>query len=220
MFGSSRGKDRQSCVMTTVSLCVRTIIYHGEFYYSELPNKFIGTLIYLFVVGYGAMIWQYCLMGLCFRKFFVSNFRLSEDIFWSVKISKRLVLLLSVWGLHHGPQWHQYRLLGEVWIDMEKVDAKSCGKEYSFYQRIISWLFRVQFKLGRSFAIKCDTFNVCWANLWFHQVWLITMHIHVVANVLGSFAFLWCKMPMFLREGMKEGRKPLPLAFQYMIFMV
>ena len=49
MFGSSRGKDRQSCVMTTVSLCVRTIIYHGEFYYSEVPIKCIDTLIHLFV---------------------------------------------------------------------------------------------------------------------------------------------------------------------------
>ena len=32
--------------------------------------------------------------------------------------------------------------------------------------------------------------------------------------------FLWCKMPMFWRAGMREGGKPLPLAFQYLIFMV
>ena len=37
---------------------------------------------------------------------------------------------------------------------------------------------------------------------------------------LGSFAVLWCKMPMFLRAGMREGEKSLPLAFQYLIFMV
>ena len=37
---------------------------------------------------------------------------------------------------------------------------------------------------------------------------------------LGSFAFLWCKMPMFWRAGMREGGKPLPLAFQYLILMV
>ena len=37
---------------------------------------------------------------------------------------------------------------------------------------------------------------------------------------LRSFAFLWCKMPMFWRAGMREGVKPLPLAFQYLIFMV
>ena len=30
-----------------------------------------------------------------------------------------------------------------------------------------------------------------------------------------SFAFLWCKMLMFQRAGMREGEKPLPLAFQY-----
>ena len=37
---------------------------------------------------------------------------------------------------------------------------------------------------------------------------------------LRSFAFLWCKMPMFWRTGMREGGKPLPLALQYLIFMV
>ena len=37
---------------------------------------------------------------------------------------------------------------------------------------------------------------------------------------LGSFAFLWCKMPMFRRAGMREGGKPLQLAFRYLIFMV
>ena len=37
---------------------------------------------------------------------------------------------------------------------------------------------------------------------------------------LGSFAFLWCKMPMFRRAGMRKGGKPLPLAFQYLIFIV
>ena len=37
---------------------------------------------------------------------------------------------------------------------------------------------------------------------------------------LGSFPFLKCKMPMFWRAGMREGGKPLPLAFQYLIFMV
>ena len=36
---------------------------------------------------------------------------------------------------------------------------------------------------------------------------------------LGSFAFLWCKMPMFWRAGMREGGKPLPLAFHYLIFI-
>ena len=37
---------------------------------------------------------------------------------------------------------------------------------------------------------------------------------------LGSFAFLWCKMYMFLRAGMRERGKLLPLTFQYLIFMV
>ena len=34
---------------------------------------------------------------------------------------------------------------------------------------------------------------------------------------LRSFAFLWCKMPMFWRVGMREGGKLIPLAFQYRI---
>ena len=37
---------------------------------------------------------------------------------------------------------------------------------------------------------------------------------------IRSFAFLWCKMPMFRRAGIREGGKPTPLAFQYLIFMV
>ena len=37
---------------------------------------------------------------------------------------------------------------------------------------------------------------------------------------IRSFSFLWRKMPMFWREGKREGGKPLPLAFQYLIFMV
>ena len=45
--------------------------------------------------------------------------------------------------------------------------------------------------------------------------------IHTLCcKCLGSFAFLWCKMSMFWRAGMREGGKPLPLAFQYLIFMV
>ena len=37
---------------------------------------------------------------------------------------------------------------------------------------------------------------------------------------LGSLADLYCKMPMFWRAGMREGGKPLPLAFQYLILMI
>ena len=33
-------------------------------------------------------------------------------------------------------------------------------------------------------------------------------------------ACLWSKMPMFQRAGMREGGKPLPLAFQNLILMV
>ena len=40
-------------------------------------------------------------------------------------------------------------------------------------------------------------------------------------NVLSRYiACLWSKMPMFQRAGMREGGKPLPLAFQYLILMI
>ena len=37
---------------------------------------------------------------------------------------------------------------------------------------------------------------------------------------IRSSAFLWCKMPMFRRAGMREGGESLPLTLQYLIFMV
>ena len=47
-----------------------------------------------------------------------------------------------------------------------------------------------------------------------------TLDITLCCKSIRSSAFLWCKMPMFWRAGMREGGKPLPLAFQYLIFMV
>ena len=54
------------------------------------------------------------------------------------------------------------------------------------------------------------------------ECWIIhfAMACTLCCKCLGSFAFLWCKMPMFRKVGMREGGKPLPLAFQYLIFMV
>ena len=37
---------------------------------------------------------------------------------------------------------------------------------------------------------------------------------------LGSLACLQCKIPMFWREGMREGGEPFPLAFQCLILMI
>ena len=39
-------------------------------------------------------------------------------------------------------------------------------------------------------------------------------------KTLRSFACLPCKMPMFQKLGMREGEELLPLAFQYLIFMI
>ena len=73
-----------------------------------------------------------------------------------------------------------------------------------------------------------------WNQILFHligsrkQMQDLTFTVRFIFNIqytlcckcLGSFAFLWCKMPMFRRLGMREGGKSLPLAFQYLIFMV
>ena len=49
-----------------------------------------------------------------------------------------------------------------------------------------------------------------WSSIFF-------MPYTLCCKCLGSFLFLWCKMPMFWRAGMREGGKPLPLAFQYLL---
>ena len=46
-------------------------------------------------------------------------------------------------------------------------------------------------------------------------------YIHSVAKVYAVFPFYDVKcLGMFWRAGMRKGGKPLPLAFQYLIFMV
>ena len=65
--------------------------------------------------------------------------------------------------------------------------------------------------------------------LWQFALWTKNLQLYPIltytypalcCKCLGSFAFLWCKMLMFWRAGMREGGKPLPPAFQYLIFMV
>ena len=43
--------------------------------------------------------------------------------------------------------------------------------------------------------------------------------VHSPSKCLARVACLWSKMPMFQRAGMKEGRLPLPPAFQYLILI-
>ena len=44
--------------------------------------------------------------------------------------------------------------------------------------------------------------------------------IHSGQKCFIRLACLWSKIPMFLGEGMREGGKPLPRAFQYLILMI
>ena len=75
-------------------------------------------------------------------------------------------------------------------------------------------------------SFKCIQ-EKCWllpriffsSEIWWHCIyflWILTL----CCKSIRSFSFLWCKMPMFRRAGMREEGKPLPLAFQYLIFMV
>ena len=48
----------------------------------------------------------------------------------------------------------------------------------------------------------------------------VDFRVTLCCESIRSSAFLWCKMPMFWGAKMREGGKSLPLAFQYLIFMV
>ena len=63
---------------------------------------------------------------------------------------------------------------------------------------------KIHFKGGFYVLYRLKTFNV----------------IHSGQKCLPRVAYLWSKMPMFQGAGMREGGEPLPLAFQYLIFMV
>ena len=53
---------------------------------------------------------------------------------------------------------------------------------------------------------------------WIKEFWCFP--IHSGQKCFIRVACLWSKMPMLQRAGMREGGKPLPLAFQYLILMV
>ena len=57
--------------------------------------------------------------------------------------------------------------------------------------------------------------QICTISLFFY-----CKQIHSGRKCLPRVAYLWSKMPMFQRAGMREGGKPLPLAFQYFIPMI
>jgi hypothetical protein len=44
--------------------------------------------------------------------------------------------------------------------------------------------------------------------------------ITLLPKIFGRFADFRPKMAIFQRAGMREGRLPLPLAFQYLILMI
>ena len=72
-----------------------------------------------------------------------------------------------------------------------------------FFSRIIYWFYEPVFAWLRFFS-------------YFHTLVICTL----CCKYLGSLACLYIKMPMFQRVGLREGGKPLPIAFQYLILMI
>ena len=64
---------------------------------------------------------------------------------------------------------------------------------------------------------SCDR-RLLRADLTHFFCWLAISIATLCCKSIRSSAFLWCKMPMFWRAGMREGGKPLPLAYQFLVF--
>ena len=85
-----------------------------------------------------------------------------------------------------------------------------------FHQRLSLYNFpgEVKLLLGGYYVI---IFTISGRLLLFFSTYYVCT---LCCKSIRSSAFLWCKMPMFRRAWMRVGGKPLPLAFQYLIFMV
>ena len=86
-----------------------------------------------------------------------------------------------------------------------------------FIERIMCFYFQFFFPIDLPLTFKSLTelvFCFCVPK---------SAYVHVVHSGQKCFirvACLWSKMAMFQRAGMREGGKPLPLAFQYLIIMI
>ena len=65
-------------------------------------------------------------------------------------------------------------------------------------------------------AIMVFQFLACFCNPLFQ----IDIKVHLEQKCFVWVTFLWSKIPILLRAEMREGGKPLPLAFQHLIFMI
>ena len=70
----------------------------------------------------------------------------------------------------------------------------------------LTYLFNVAYGIGKA---ACDRMAADCAR-----------YTSLCCKCLHSFACFYCKMPKYVPEGGNEGGKPLPLAFQYLIFMI
>ena len=89
-------------------------------------------------------------------------------------------------------------------------------------ERIKKWYFQrflmkdFFMRVFTSILIFFDHFDIVisWVR------WSLRCEQHSGPKFLPRVACLWSRMPMFQRVGIREGGKPLSLAFQYFIFMV
>ena len=132
----------------------------------------------------------------------------------SVHQSSRMIRLTHI--LHSNPRfffdnvevpeflWHNLCLSISPTKIMRPNDL--LGWSLIFFLVVFSY-FERKFEMSASYSLPCKS------------IWLLE-NVTLCWKSIRSSAFLWCKMPMFRRAGMREGGKPLPLALQYLIFMV
>ena len=70
--------------------------------------------------------------------------------------------------------------------------------------------------------VYSDTIHKCISSNITHLKGLLYKYVvvHSGQKCFIRVACLWSKMPMLQRAGMREGGKPLPLAFQHLILMI
>ena len=125
-----------------------------------------------------------------------------------------------------------YKVIARLTYDL-KLRFKIC--QFANQCHFSTWKIIQNFPFFSLKNIKLEaqllsmTLSICyhyWSTLLKKLGWNLKPEFKIVwkctlcCNFLGSLACFYCKMPMFRKAGMREGGGPLPLAFQYLIFMV
>ena len=90
-------------------------------------------------------------------------------------------------------------------------NAKTLKLKCLFFSHFMKWNQRPLISKSWHFAVSEDIMTKSKSQ---------GLHIIRIKYWNARVACLWSKMPTFHRAGMREGGKPLPQAFQYLILMV